>query len=166
MSKYKKYSKEDQKLLATWSLNCAERVLPFFEAIRPEDDRPRKAIEAGREWVRTGIFSMAVIRTASLSAHAAAKEVKENDAACFAAHAAGQAVATAHVAQHAYGGSFYTLKAMAAVNPEDAKDKAEQEYHWQKQHLPEHLQHVIMSRIIIDDSKSKLRITIDKSGDF
>ena len=75
----KKYSKQDQKLMAIWSIECAERVLPLFEAASPTDDRPRKALEIGREWVRTGIFKMAVIRAASLDAHAAAKEVKEKE---------------------------------------------------------------------------------------
>jgi hypothetical protein len=166
MGRYTKYSTEDQKLLATWSLDCAERVLPLFEAIRPTDDRPRKALEAGREWVRTGIFHMAAIRAASLGAHAAAKEVKEHDAACFAAHAAGQAVGTAHVAQHAYGGSFYALKAIAAAHPQNAKETVEQEFLWQEQALPEHLRRATMSRIFVDDRKRTLRISIDKSEGF
>gem|GEM_PF-3034970 len=29
----KKYSKPDQQLLATWAVDCAERVLPFFEKV-------------------------------------------------------------------------------------------------------------------------------------
>ena len=152
--------------MATWSLDCAERVLPLFEAIRPADDRPRKALEAGREWVRTGIFRMAAIRAASLGAHAAAKEVKEHDAACFAAHAAGQAVGTAHVAQHAYGGSFYALKAIAAAHPQNAKETVAQEFQWQEQALPEHLRSEIMTRILFDERKRKLRISLDKGEGF
>src|SRR3954452_18691424 len=100
----KKYSRDDQRTMARWALDCAERVLPIFEVVRPGDVRPRRAIEIGREWVSTGEFSMAVIRTASLDAHAAAKEATD-PAAIAAAHAAGQAVATAHVPQHAYGGA-------------------------------------------------------------
>jgi immunity protein 5 of polymorphic toxin system len=166
MGRYKQYSKEDQKLLATWAIACAERVLPLFEAISPADDRPRTALAAGREWVRTGIFHMATIRAASLGAHAAAKQVEEHDAACFAAHAAGQAVGTAHVAQHAYGGSFYALKAIAAASPQNAKEKVAQELRWQEQALPEHLRRTIMSRILVDDTTSKLRISIDKGEGF
>jgi hypothetical protein len=60
-----------------------------------KDDRPRKAIEACRLWADTGVFKMADIGGASLAAHAAARGAKENDAAFFAAHAAGQSVATA-----------------------------------------------------------------------
>lgn len=103
--------------MATWAADCAERVLPFFEDKYPEDDRPRKAIEACRTWVETGVFKMADIRGASLAAHASAREVKDNKEACFAARAAGQAVATAHVPQHAFGGAYYALKAVAAADP-------------------------------------------------
>ena len=39
----------DQKTLAVWAIDCAERVLPFFEQQFPDDQRPRHAIEA-RSW--------------------------------------------------------------------------------------------------------------------
>ncbi|WP_349680547.1 putative immunity protein, partial [Methanoculleus sp. UBA208] len=52
----KKYHKHDQTTMAAWAADCAERVLPLFEAAYPEDDRPRNAIEACRTWVRTGVF--------------------------------------------------------------------------------------------------------------
>src|ERR1044072_818724 len=93
---YKKYSREDQRSMATWAADCAERVLPFFEGAFPKDDRPRNAIQACRTWVRTGVFSMTDIRGASLAAHDAARDAKENDAACFGATAGGQAGGTAH----------------------------------------------------------------------
>ena len=80
--------------MATWALDCAERVLPTFEAVDPIDLRPRRAIETGRVWVSTGQISVAVIRTASLDAHSAAKEIID-PAAIAAARVAGQAVATA-----------------------------------------------------------------------
>ena len=105
--------KPDQKILALWAADCAERVLPYFEEKYPNDERPRKAIEVLHEWIRTGVFRMAVIRGASLSAHAAAKGKAEADA-IFAAHAAGQAVATAHVPTHALSCSLYCIRAVAA----------------------------------------------------
>jgi hypothetical protein len=75
----KKYNEQGQKLLATWVADIAERVLPLFEKAYPKDDRPRKAIETCRTWVRTGQFKMAVIRKVSLNAHASARDTKEND---------------------------------------------------------------------------------------
>ena len=35
-----------------FAADCAEAVLPIFERERPEDDRPRKAIEAARAYAR------------------------------------------------------------------------------------------------------------------
>ncbi len=109
--------KSDQRVLALWAADCADHVLPYFENKYPDDDRPRKAIEVLRKWISTGEFSMAVIRVASLSAHEAAKGKKEADA-IFAAHAAGQAVATAHVSTHALGSSVYGIRAAAAHSGE------------------------------------------------
>jgi len=162
----KKYSKEDQQLMATWALDCADRVLPIFDAALPNDDRPSKAIEAGREWVRTGTFSMPVIRGASLSAHAAAKNGNISEAATFAAHAAGQAVATAHVSQHAYGSAYYALKAIVAVNPANAEINIKKELDWQAKRLPVHLREEIMNRIITEKRKNGYFISLRKDKDF
>jgi hypothetical protein len=162
----KKYSKEDQKLMATWAADCAERVLPYFEEAYPEDDRPRKALESCRTWVRTAVFKMAEIRGASLSAHAAARAVKQNDPALFAARAAGQAVATAHVAQHAYGGALYALKAIAAMDPANAEKKVAKERDWQSRHLPKHLREEVMNRIVIEKRSKGVFIKLIKDEDY
>jgi len=90
----------------------AERVLPYFERRYPKDERPRKAIAALRTWIRTGVFSMPVIRKASLAAHAAARKAPEDSAARAAARAAGQAAAVAHVITHARGVAYYAKKAV------------------------------------------------------
>ena len=162
----KKYSKEDQKLMATWAADCAERVLPFFEEAYPEDDRPRQALETCRTWVRTGEFKIAEIRGASLSSHAAARAVKENDPALFAARAAGQAVATAHVAQHAYGGALYALKAIAATDLANAEENVAKERDWQLRHLPKHLREEIMSRIVIQKRSKGIFIKLVKDENY
>ena len=163
---YKKYSREEQKALAIWAADCAERVLPFFEEAYPQDDRPRQAIEACRTWVRTGVFRMADIRGASLAAHAAARQAIEHGAACFAARAAGQAVGTAHVTQHAYGAALYALKAIVASDPMNAEVKAEEERHWQSQHLPENLSQEIMDRISIQRQGKRIVVKIQKGEGF
>ncbi len=43
---------DDHHLLALWAASCAEHVLNLFESARPQDPRPRQAIEAARAWVR------------------------------------------------------------------------------------------------------------------
>ncbi|MDO8554682.1 MAG: hypothetical protein Q7S22_07785, partial [Candidatus Micrarchaeota archaeon] len=128
---------------------CAKRVLPFFENAYP-DDRPRKAIAVCRKWVRTGVFKMAEVRKASLDAHAAAREAKENNVACFAARAAGQAVATAHVPQHAFGAAYYALKLVGS----DAN--LSKEFNWQLRHLPEHLRRDWQLKYLPKNLKKKL----------
>lgn len=123
----------NQRVLAIWAADCAERTLPYFENKYPNDDRPRKAIETLREWIRTGIFNMKIIRKASLDAHAAAKEKEETDAV-FAAHAAGQAVGTAHVVTHSLGSSIYSIRAVAA-HTGNVSDGIVTERNWQLNHL-------------------------------
>ncbi len=128
--------KTDHKTLAVWAIDCAERVLPYFEQQYPEDHRPRNAIETLQTWINTGVFKMAVIRNASLASHAAAREVGEDTAARSAARAAGQAVATAHVPTHSIAAAIYALQAIhRATNFSDAAIAKERD--WQYQHLVE-----------------------------
>jgi predicted DNA binding protein len=42
---------EAKKLLVTFSVWCAESVIDVFEKRYPEDDRPRKAIEAAKTYL-------------------------------------------------------------------------------------------------------------------
>ncbi|MFH0832309.1 MAG: hypothetical protein V1900_01115 [Candidatus Aenigmatarchaeota archaeon] len=128
-------SKTDHKTLAVWAADCAKRVLPYFDEKYPEDNRPRNAITTLRTWIDTGVFKMAVIRKASLDAHAAAREVGENNAARSAARAAGQAVATAHVPRHSYGPAIYAQQAIHRATGSD--DAVAKEREWQHQHLLE-----------------------------
>ena len=128
--------KTDHKTLAVWAIDCVERVMPYFEEKYPEDHRPRKAIEALRKWIRTGIFKMADVRKAALDAHAAAREVGENNPARSAARAAGQAVATAHVPTHSIGAANYALQAIhRATNSSDVDAAIAKERDWQLAHL-------------------------------
>jgi len=130
--------KTDHKTLAIWAIDCAERVLPYFEKKYPEDHRPRQAIETLQAWINTGVFKMAVIRKASLDSHAAAREVGEDSPARSAAHAAGQAVATAHVPRHSYGPAVYAQQATyRATNSSEADDAVAKERDWQYHHLLE-----------------------------
>jgi len=162
----KKYSEQDQRLLANWAADCAEHVLLYFEEKYPDDNRPRKAIEAARAWIRIGVFQMAQIRGASLAAHAAAREAKENDSACFAARAAGHAVATAHVPQHAFGAAYYALKAVAAADPDNAEAGAVKELDWQVRRLPEHLKQEVLDRVIIQKRGRRISVKVVKGENF
>lgn len=137
-------NKTDQKTLASWSIDCVERVMHYFEEKYPEDPRPGNALKTLQEWIDTGIFKMDVIRKASLAAHAAARETGEDNAARSVARAAGQAVATAHVALHSIGGAIYAQQAIhrAAEAPE-ADAAVLRERNWQYQHLIELRKHKV-----------------------
>src|SRR6185503_10441788 len=131
-------NKTDQKTLALWAIDCAERVLPYFEENFPADPRPRQAIETLQAWIDTGVFNMAVIRKASLSSHAAARDIGEDNAARSAARAAGQAVATAHVPTHSIGAAIYALQSIHRVMDAAEADAAvAKERDWQFRHLLE-----------------------------
>lgn len=42
---------QDKKYAVMFAVECAERVLHIFEREFPTDDRPRKALEATRNWL-------------------------------------------------------------------------------------------------------------------
>lgn len=122
----------DKKTLAIWAIACTERVLPYFEALYPDDKRPREALASLQDWIDTGQFSMKVIRKAALASHAAAREVGEDSPSRSAARAAGQAVSTAHVKEHALAASYYALQAVFRNNTESNPAEAvEAEREWQ-----------------------------------
>ncbi len=128
----------DQKTLAIWTIECVERVMPYYEKEHPEDQRPRKALETLQTWIETGEFKMATIRGASLSSHAAARELGEDNAARSVARAAGQAVATAHVPTHSIGGAIYALQAIhRASDASEAEAAVAKELMWQLKRLLE-----------------------------
>jgi Imm-5 like putative immunity protein len=134
--------KTDHKTLAVWTKDCAERVLPYFEGKYPDDQRPRQALEALQAWIDTGVFRMADIRKASLTAHAAAREVGAECPARSAARAAAQAVATAHVPTHSLGAANYALQAIhRATSASEADAAVARERSWQYQHLRELTDH-------------------------
>lgn len=109
----------DHRTMVAWAAECAEYVLPLFERQVPNDDRPRRAIEAGRAWARKEI-SMSGARAAASAAHAAARDAG-NAAATAAARAAGHAAATAHAVVHAAHAATYAAKATAyAAQPSEA----------------------------------------------
>src|SRR6478735_1444422 len=120
----------DHQLLALWAALCAEHVLPLFESARPDDPRPRGAIEHARAWVR-GDVTMMQSRAAGGHAMGAARDL--SGAARHAAYAAGQAGAVAHVAAHELGAAAYAIKAARAAAPQGGGEAAGRlECQWQR----------------------------------
>jgi Imm-5 like putative immunity protein len=126
-------SDSDHHLLALWAAGCAEHVLALFASSRPDDPRPRRAIEDVRAWVR-GEVTMMQARASGGHAMGAARDLR--GAARFAAYAAGQAGAVAHVAAHELGAAAYAIKAVRAAAPEaEAEAAGRLECRWQRDQL-------------------------------
>jgi hypothetical protein len=133
---------DDHHLLAMWAADCAQHVLHHFEQARPEDDRPRRAIDLGRAWAR-GEITWGQARTAAFAANAAAREV--TSAAREAAHAAGQAAAVGHVAAHELGAAAYAIRAARAAAAQDEREEAGRlECQWQRAQLPLEIRDLVL----------------------
>src|SRR5882762_9527584 len=125
----------DHQLLALWAASCAEHVLDLFESARPEDPRPRQAIEQARAWVR-GEITMSQARAAGGHAMAAARDLSG---------AARQAAVVAHVAAHELGAAAYAIKAARAAAPERESESAGRlECQWQRDQLPEAIRELVL----------------------
>ncbi|GAA3713072.1 hypothetical protein GCM10022238_29790 [Gordonia hankookensis] len=132
----------DHRLLAMWAAACAEHVLGIFEKARPDDPRPRQAIEHARAWVR-GEVKMMDARAAGGHAMGAARELR--GAPRHAAYAAGQAGAVAHVAAHDLGAAAYAIKAARAAAPEGRGEAAGLlECRWQREQLPDAIRDLVL----------------------
>jgi hypothetical protein len=134
---------DDHRLLAIWAADCAEHVLHRFERARPEDDRPRRAIELGRAWSR-GDVTWAEARTAAGHANAAARDLR--GAARYAAYAAAQAAAVGHVAAHELGAAAYAIRAEAeaAATDEGREAARRRECQWQRAQLPPPIRELVL----------------------
>jgi hypothetical protein len=141
----------DHHRLALWAASCAEHVLPLFESAHSDDPRPRQAIEHARAWVR-GEVTMMESRAAGGHAMGAARD--KRGAARFAAYAAGQAGAVAHVAAHELGAAAYAIKAARAAAPDGEADAAGRgECRWQREQLPEEIR-----ELVLDDQRLRNEI--------
>ncbi len=138
--------------LARWAADCAEGVLYLFTR-SSSDDRPARALEIARAWANGEIKTGAAMK-ASLAAHAAARETT-NKSAIAAARAAGQAVATAHFADHSMGALLYALKALEAAGYES--DSVLQS---QLMKLPAHLVEPVTSGVIARLTKLGIKASI------
>ena len=117
------WNEKTQRLFAA---DCAEHVLHVFEEKYPDDDRPRKAIEAARK------FAYGKIRKKELSDAWAAACVAACGAACYAVYY------SAHAAADAAHGAIYYAAADAAWAAATTKNK-EAERKWQAERLAYYL---------------------------
>jgi hypothetical protein len=122
----------DRRLAAAWAADCAERVLPLFEAEAPDDDRPRALIARTRAFARGELNTAEEIRRRFVGG-VGAGDVKA-PAAAAAARAAGQAVAVCHMGAHALGAAAYAANAAGLADP-DRPEAVKDEIRWQLEHM-------------------------------
>ena len=125
-------SEQDRRLVAGWAADCAERVLPLFEAEAPADDRPRDAIERARAFARGELSTAGEIRRRFVAGRAAHSATSPAGAA--AARAAAQAAGVAHMGAHALGAAAYAATAAGLASRDSAAD-ADDELTWQLQQV-------------------------------
>jgi hypothetical protein len=128
--------KEQHYQLMTWSCSCAENVLPLFG--EKADERLTNALHVAKEW-KCGNASVGDARNASVAAHAAARE-SSNPVSIAVARSVGQAVATAHMADHSLGAAWYALKAVKS-----AGKSVDAERRWQDEQLPPEIKDLILT---------------------
>jgi len=141
-------SDDDRRLLGLWAADCAERVLPLFEARAPGDTRPREAIEVLRGFALGGKRT-ARLRTVAWAALAAAREVGDPGAAA-AARAAGyaagiayiHALATPHQVNHVLGPAISQAQARELAAGDDPA-AGDEEIRWAIEHASPAVREVV-----------------------
>jgi len=96
------------------AIGFAEKALPIWEAEYPEDSRPRKAIEAAKEWLSNP--SDAAANAANTAASAAARSANAVAYAAYAAYAAAAAARSASAADAAAYAAYAAYAAAYAAN--------------------------------------------------
>ena len=99
--------------IVNWCIDYAEtRLMPIYEAAYPDDNRPKLAIAAARDWLDAKI-KLPQAKVDILECHAAAREAEGSPAAQAAARAIGQCAATIHAPTHSAGLMFYGALSVA-----------------------------------------------------
>lgn len=122
--------------LMVWACDCAEHVIPLLTD--SADGRLTAALAVAKNWT-VGKASVGEAMKASQAAHAAARDSHDRTA-IFVARSVGQAVATAHMADHSLGAAWYALKAV-----HNAGQSTESERKWQDSRLPPDIRQLVLS---------------------
>jgi hypothetical protein len=143
-------TKEDHHKLIRWARACSEHVLPLID--EEPDQRLVHALQVAREWENEEVLTGAAMK-ASLGAHAAARE-SSDPVSTAVARSVGQAVATAHMADHSLGAALYALKAVR-----HAGKSIEAERKWQNeqiQQLPSEIVALVLATMLKKEKAFKI----------
>lgn len=139
-AKYFSLSLEALRSLGGWAADCAERALAVYEMHAVADGRPRAALEGIRLFAAGGKRA-AQLRSLSLAAFAAAREIPD-PAAAAAARAAGLAASSAYThplvdvqqTKHIVGPAAYAALALELAQGGD-QAIGDQAVRWALEHI-------------------------------
>lgn len=105
---------QSKETIAKWCLDYAEtEILPIYLKYYPNDNRPKMAIAASRDWFN-GLKKLPEVKDIILNqCHQAAREAEAYPTAQAAARTIGQASACFHTPTHSLGLAFYGGAAIA-----------------------------------------------------
>ena len=127
---------DQQKQLMKWALECVNHLLPLLNG--SINEKITNAITVGNNWI-TG---KATTGDAIKSAREIIKYVRtlNNELEILITRAAGQAVATAHMADHSMGPVYYGIKAIK-ING----GSIDSEIKWQIEQLPNNIKELVLN---------------------
>jgi len=171
-SKYFALSLESLRALGSWAADCAERALPVYEKQAEADSRLRAALEGIRVFAAGGKRT-AQLRSLSLAAFAAAREVND-PAAAAAARAAGLAASSAYThpladvqqTKHIVGPAAYAALALE-LNQGGDQAIGDHEVTWAIEHVTAEVREILvqmpareMGRTRLDDLMYKVDVGV------
>lgn len=113
-------------------MECAERVLPLFDAEPSAHDQVRDALARARAYGGGEGSTADEIRKRFVAVKAAGAATTPAGAA--AARSVAQAAAVAHMGAHALGAAAYAVKAVSLAHP-TSPESVQEEIRWQLGHL-------------------------------
>ena len=128
--------KDHHGQLIKWACKCCEHVLPL--CTETVNERLINALLIAKGWA-SGNAKVGDAMKASLGSHAAARESADLISIAVA-RSIGQAVATAHMADHSLGAAIYALKAVKF-----ADKSIDEERKWQNEQLPSEIMELVLT---------------------
>ena len=129
-------TKKHHHQLMIWACICAEHVLPLLDGTL--DERLKNALLIAREWAN-GNTTAGEAMKASAGAHAVAR-VLTDPTSIAVARAVGQAVASAHMADHSLEAAIYALKAIKSAGKSIVTERK-----WQNEQLPLEIKEIVLT---------------------
>jgi len=126
------YEQSDPPDLANWAVLCARRVLPHAKLSCADLQLVEDGFRVNALW-QTGTAGIYSIRQAGFRIHRIARNAP-SEIACSALRAAGHAVGTGHMKEHAMHCSDYAIKTLELAFPGQT-EIIERERSWQRDAL-------------------------------